>query len=105
MTEPGIGPSIDQEKTLCGIADPDHCVGGGGGGGGLTMGSSKLACRGLLSFVSNVSHRKSWHRRIAVTAGDYYGHWSLEGHHRVLYCVRSCVMINCPVPMLVILVL
>ena len=63
MTEPGIGPSIDQEKTLCGIADPDHCVGGGGGGGGLTMGSSKLACRGLLSFVSNVSHRKSWHRR------------------------------------------
>ena len=26
MTEPGIGPSIDQEKALCGTADPDHCV-------------------------------------------------------------------------------
>lgn len=34
MTEPGIGQSIDQEKTLCGIADPDHCVRGGGGEGG-----------------------------------------------------------------------
>ena len=85
MTEPGIGSSIDQEKTLCGIADPDHCVGGGGGGGGLTMGSSKLACRGLLSFVSNVSHRKSWHRRIAVTAGTITD----TGHQRDIteFCI------------------
>ena len=73
-------------------------------GGGLTMGSSKLACRGLLSFVSNVSHRKSWHRRIAVTAGTITdtGHWR---DITALYCVRSSVMINCPVLLLVILVL
>ena len=62
MTEPGIGLSIDQEKTLCGTADPDHCVEGGGGAGG-TIGSLSWHAEGLLSFVSNVSHRKSWHRR------------------------------------------
>ena len=39
-TDPGIGPSIDQEKTLSGTADPDHCVEAGvERGEGGTIGS------------------------------------------------------------------
>ena len=48
MTEPGMGLSIDQEKTLCGIAAQTIVLRAGVwcGEGGGTIGSSKLACRG-----------------------------------------------------------
>ena len=66
MTEPGIGPSIDQEKTLCGTADPDHCVEAGVERGGHNR-LSKLACRESFCHSSLMCHTE----RVGIRRDHY----------------------------------